>query len=153
MRKRNKKNLKTEKKGIRILKSLLKGFIVPTTEEKKYLYNILNINYKTYFRSIDGILLNNVNDINSVKSSKDFYLVEIKTTEKKTVKELPYDVFFGITKNEENLFKKITNYRLCIVHVLLKKYKFVTYKEYESLIQNKRIQYQVNFRKKIIQNK
>ena len=56
--------------------------------------------------------------------------------------------FFGITKNEENLFKKITNYRLCIVHVLLKKYKFVTYKEYESLIQNKRIQYQVNFRKK-----
>ena len=76
-------------------------------------------------------------------------MIEIKTTEKKSVKELPYNVFFGITKkNEENLFKKIKNYRLCIVHVILKDYKLLTYEEYDSLVQNKRIQYQVNFKKK-----
>ena len=79
---------------------------------------------------------------------EDFFLVGIKTTEKKSVKELPYNVFFGITQNEENLFKKIKNYRLFIVHILLKDYKLLTYKEYNSLVQNKRIQYQVNFKKK-----
>ena len=75
-------------------------------------------------------------------------MIEIKTTEKKSVYELPYNVFFGITKNEENLFKKIKNYRLCIVYVILKDYKLLTYEEYDSLVQNKRIQYQVNFKKK-----
>ena len=147
-REQNKKNLKTEKKGIKILKSLLKGFVVPTIDEKKYLYNLLNIDYKTYYRSIDGVLLKNNKNINSIKSVEDFYLIEIKTTEKKSVKELPYNVFFGITKNEENLFKKFKNYRLCIVHVILKDYKLLTYEEYDSLVQNKRIQYQVNFKKK-----
>ena len=147
-REQNKKNLKTEKKGIKILKSLLKGFVVPTIDEKKYLYNLLNIDYKTYYRSIDGVLLKNNKKINSIKSVEDFYLIEIKTTEKKSVKELPYNVFFGITKNEENLFKEIKNYRLCIVHVILKDYKLLTYEEYDSLVQNKRIQYQVNFKKK-----
>ena len=147
-REQNKKNLKTEKRGIKILKSLLKGFVVPTIDEKKYLYNLLNIDYKTYYRSIDGVLLKNNKNINSIKSVEDFYLIEIKTTEKKSVKELPYNVFFGITKNEENLFKKIKNYRLCIVHVILKDYKLLTYEEYDSLVQNKRIQYQVNFKKK-----
>ena len=47
-REQNKKNLKTEKKGIKILKSPLKGFVVSTIDEKKYLYNLLNIDYKTY---------------------------------------------------------------------------------------------------------
>ena len=92
-RKQNKKNLKTEKKGIKILKSLLKGFVVTTIDEKKYLYNLLNIDYKTYYRSIDGVLLKNNKNINSIKSVEDFYLIEIKTTEKKSVKELPYNIF------------------------------------------------------------
>ena len=147
MREQNYKNLKTEKEGIQILRNLVSGFTVPTIDEKKFLYNILDIDYKKYFNSIDGIILK-VGSISEVKSKKDFLLVEIKTTRSKTVKELPYGVFFGFTKNEEDLFKTIDNYRLCIVHTLLQKHILLEYHEYESLIQNKRTQYQVNFKSK-----
>ena len=88
MREQNYKNLKAEKEGIQILRNLVSGFTVPTIDEKKFLYNILDIDYKKYFNSIDGIILK-VGSISKVKSKKDFLLVEIKTTRSKTVKELP----------------------------------------------------------------
>ena len=147
MREQNFQNLKTEKEGIQILRLLEKGFDVPTIEQKKSLYKILDIDYKKYFNSIDGVILK-VDSFEDVRSKDDFLLVEIKTTRSKTVKELPYGVFFGFTKNEEDLFKSIENYRLCIVHTLLNKHILLEYHEYESLIQNKRIQYQVNFKSK-----
>jgi hypothetical protein len=147
MREQNIKNLKTEKLGITILRNLLNGFHVPNKLQLKKLYDILNIDYKKYSRSVDGVLLN-VNSFEDVKSKEDFTLIEIKTTSSKSVKELPYGVFFGFTENEENLFKSIDNYRLCIVHIILKKYVLLDYNEYTSLIQNKRVQYQINFKSK-----
>ena len=72
--------------------------------------------------------------------------MEIKTTKSKTVKKLPYGVFFGFTKNEEDLFKKLNNYRLCIVHVDMDDYVLLDYEQYISLISNKRIQYQISFK-------
>ena len=147
MRQENINKLKTEKEGIRILRNLESRFMVPSEEEKKFLFDILKIEYKKYFKSIDGIILN-VSSISEVRSSKDFILVEIKTTSAKNVKELPYGVFFGLTKNEEDLFKKKDNYRLCIVHNKLKKHILLKFKEYKSLIQNKRVQYQINFKSK-----
>ena len=45
-------------------------------------------------------------------------------------------------------FKSLKNYKLCIVHSHNREYVLLDFKEYESLIQNKRIQYQVNFRSK-----
>tara|TARA_Y100000996_G_C22413961_1_gene598465 strand:+ start:389 stop:838 length:450 start_codon:yes stop_codon:yes gene_type:complete len=148
LRPQNVQNLKTEKEGITILKKLVDGFLVPTKEQKVHLYDLLGIDYKKYFNSIDGIILN-VEDFDSVKTQDDFYLVEIKTTRSGSVTELPYGVFFGFTKNEEDLFKKINNYRLCIVHTILNKHILLTYKEYESLIQNKRVQYQINFKRSL----
>ena len=136
MREQNIKNLKTEKLGITLLRNLLNGFDVPNKLQLKKLYDILNIDYKKYSRSVDGVLLN----VNSFE--------EIKTTSSKSVKELPYGVFFGFTENEENLFKSIDNYRLCIVHTILKKYILLDYNEYTTLIQNKRVQYQINFKSK-----
>ena len=147
MREQNIKNLKTEKLGITLLRNLLNGFDVPNKLQLKKLYDILNIDYKKYSRSVDGVLLN-VNSFEDVKSKEDFTLIEIKTTSSKSVKELPYGVFFGFTENEENLFKSIDNYRLCIVHKILKKYILLDYNEYTSLIQNKRVQYQINFKSK-----
>ena len=147
MREQNIKNLKTEKLGITTLRNLLKGFDVPNKLQLKKLYDILNIDYKKYSRSVDGVLLN-VNSFEDVKSKEDFTLIEIKTTSSKSVKELPYGVFFGFTENEENLFKSIDNYRLCIFHTILKKYILLDYNEYTSLIQNKRVQYQINFKSK-----
>ena len=147
MREQNIKNLKTEKLGIMVLRNLLNGFDVPNKLQLKKLYDILNIDYKKYSRSVDGVLLN-VNSFEEVKSKENFTQIEIKTTSSKSVKELPYGVFFGFTENEENLFKSIDNYRLCIVHIILKKYVLLDYNEYTSLIQNKRVQYQINFKSK-----
>ena len=146
-RAQNLKNLTTEKIGIKILKNKLKNFIVPTKEERNYVYEKLGIDTKKYSRSIDGILLN-VPSAFDVKKAEDCLLIEIKTTNAKSVKELPYNVFFGFTQNEEDLFRSHSNYRLCIVHIGMNEYKLLTYAEYESLIQNKRIQYQINFKSK-----
>jgi len=124
-------------------------FLIPDKKEKKKLYDIARIDYKKYSRSTDGVLLErNVKNIDSVKNTNDFYFLEIKATKSKTVKELPYGVFFGFTENEENLFKKHANYRLCFIHVALKKYYIMDYREYSKLIQTskKRIQYQITFR-------
>ena len=146
-REQNIKNLKTEKEGIRVLKSLNSNFLVPTTEERKHIYKKFKIDYSKYSRSVDGIILN-VNSIDEIKSLDDFLFVEIKTTKSKSVKELPFGVFFGFTKNEEDLFESLKNYRLCIVHVILQEYYLLDHNEYLSLIQNKRIQYQINFKSK-----
>ena len=145
VRKQNIKNLNTEKIGITILKSKISEFIVPTKEERLHIYTNLNIDFKKYSRSVDGIILK-VPTAFDVKSEQDCLLVEIKTTNSKSVKKLPYGVFFGFTQNEEDLFKKHPNYRLCIVHTGLNEYVFLTYEEYTELIQNKRIQYQINFK-------
>lgn len=143
-RKRNLKNLKTEKEGIQILMENIPTFRCLKKEDRKSLYKVLKIDYKKYSRSIDGIILK-VPSLIDVKSEKDVILVEVKTTKAKKVKELPYGVFFGITKNEEDLFKTKKNFRLCIVHSLTKQHVLITYNEYIKLIQNKRVQYQVNF--------
>ena len=148
-REQNIKNLKTEKEGIKVLKSLNSNFLVPTIEERKYIYKKFKIEYSKYSRSVDGIILN-VDSIDKIKSLDDFLFVEIKTTKSKSVKELPFGVFFGFTKNEEDLFESLKNYRLCIVHVILQKYYLLDHNEYLSLIQNKRIQYQINFKSKTL---
>ena len=147
VRAQNIKNLTTEKIGITILKNKLDNFIVPNKEEKEHIFNILGIDIKKYSRSIDGVQLK-VPTAFDVKKAKDCLLIEIKTTNAKNVTELPYNVFFGLTKNEEDLFRSHSNYRLCIVHTGNNEFKFLTFKEYEGLIQNKRIQYQINFKSK-----
>ncbi|MCH2033057.1 MAG: hypothetical protein MK202_05985 [Tenacibaculum sp.] len=148
LRKQNLINLKTEKEGIKVLKEAIPSFFVPSKSEKEIIYEKLNIDFKKYSRSVDGIILN-VDTISDILNENDVILVEIKSTKAKNIKKLPYGVFFGITKNEEDLFKSLNNYRLCIVHTLSKEYIFLNFTEYESLIKNKRIQYQVNFKKEI----
>lgn len=144
-RERNIKNLKTEKEGIQILKEKIPNFYVPTSEERKALYQQLGINYSKYSRSVDGFILN-VPNFKDVKSDNDLLLVEIKTTKAKNAQNLPYGAFFGITQNEEDLFKTKSNFRLCIVHSIIRNYVLLTYKEYLDLIQTKRVQFQVNFK-------
>jgi hypothetical protein len=145
MREQNIENLKTEKEGIIALKKHLANFFVPTKEQKITLYKIAGIEYRKYFNSIDGVI-RNVPSFDDIKSTKDFTFIEIKTTKSKTVKKLPYGVFFGFTKNEEDLFKQLDNYKLCIVHVDMDDYVLLNYEQYCSLISNKRIQYQISFK-------
>lgn len=145
LREQNLKNLNTEKIGIQILRENVKGFMVPSKEQRKHVYELCDIDYKKYSRSIDGIIIN-VESFDLIESKSDFYLVEIKTTNAKNVTNLPYNVFFGFTKNEEDLFKKLDNYRLCIVHTGMRQHKLLTFNEYNSLVRTKRVQYQINFR-------
>ena len=56
-RKENLEKLKTEKDGIAILHEQLRGFIVPSVEEKRKLYELCDIEYRRFFKSIDGIVL------------------------------------------------------------------------------------------------
>jgi hypothetical protein len=147
MREKNIENLRTEKEGLIVLSQLIDNLIIPTKEQIIFLYELLNIDYKKYFKSIDAIALK-VKTFDLIKTKNDFFLLEVKTTKAKNVKTLPYGVFFGFTKNEEDLFKSHDNYRLCIVHTILKEHIFLTYKEYLALIKNKRTQYQINFKSK-----
>ena len=75
-RERNIKNLKTEKEGILILKKKISNFLIPTSNERKYIYKILDIDYRKYSRSIDGIILN-VPNVKDIKSENDLTLVEV----------------------------------------------------------------------------
>ena len=109
------------------------------------MYNISGIDYKQYSRSIDGVILK-VSRVDEIKSPEDFLFVEIKTTNSKSVTQLPYGVFFGFTENEEQLFKTLENYRLCFVHIGLDDYVLINYDEYMQLISNKRVQYQISLK-------
>ena len=96
MRQQNIKNLTTEKDGIKLLRRQVDKFFVPSIEERKFLYEISGIDYKKYSRSIDGVILK-TSHFNKIKSSKDFLFLEIKTTNSKSVKQLPSGLFFGFT--------------------------------------------------------
>jgi len=52
-RKENISNLKTEKDGITILRELMDGFMVPTKEQRQFLYKLCGIDYRKYSRSAD----------------------------------------------------------------------------------------------------
>ena len=70
-RKQNLKNLKTEKDGLDVLHEKLAGFVVQTSEERRFLYGLCNIDYKRYSRSIDGVVLF-MESIANAKSPKIF---------------------------------------------------------------------------------
>jgi hypothetical protein len=139
--------MRTEKLGISILRDLEPRFRTVNAGERAALFTVLGISPKKYQRSIDGVILK-VESINEVESHADLLLVEIKTTKSKKVTELPYGVFFGITENEEDLFKSLPNYRLCIVHTGLRKHVLLTFPEYQKMIHSKRVQFQVKFKSK-----
>ena len=86
-RKENLSNLKTEKEGIITLRELMDGFMVPTKEERQFLYELCSIDYRKYSRSVDGIQLL-VSCFNKIKSQDDFLFIEAKATKDKKVKTL-----------------------------------------------------------------
>ena len=146
MRNRNIQNLRTEKEGIQILRNLEPRFVTLEKIEKRRLFSLCGIDFKRFYNAVDGAIINC--PIDSIRTKDDFLFVEIKTTRSKNVTELPFGVFFGITENEEHLFSSCTNYRLCIVHTDLKAHILIDFQRYQQLIQNKRVQYQINFKSK-----
>ena len=141
-------NRKREKRGFEMLAKKIPGFYVPSSAEKDNLLRILGISPR-YKKTFDAIRLA-VPKYSDVTSAKDFDLVELKTTDK-CLPDLPRGFFFGMTDNEEMLLKVFEGkYFLCFVCLNEKTpgHCLLGWKELQDLVQNKRIQYQINLRMK-----
>ena len=140
-------NNKTEKKGIEILKNNFQNFLVPTKEQKIHILNLMGINRKRFIRTFDGLLLK-VKTFEDIRSHKDFEFIEVKNT-KKSLENFPNGFFFGFTMNEECLLRVFDNFSLVFVNTETEKFTHpIKFDEYDELIHNKRIQYQINFKSK-----
>lgn len=143
-------NRRREKRGFDFLAKAIPGFYVPTSAEKDKLLEILGIS-RSFKQTFDAVRLA-VPQFTSVKSAKDFDLIELKTTDE-CLPDLPHGFFFGMTENEEMLLKVFEGkYFLCFVclHEKTPGHYLVSWKDLQRLIQNKRIQYQINLRSKAI---
>lgn len=143
-------NYKRQDSALIYLKEVLPGFYIPTGDEKLEILSLLGIS-RGFKQTFDAIRLK-VSSFNGVKSAKDFDLLEVKATDK-YLPSLPSGFFFGMTENEEMLLKVFEGkYFLCLVSMNEKSpgYKLVGWKELKSLIQHKRVQYQINLTNALI---
>jgi hypothetical protein len=141
-------NRKREKRGFDYLAKEIRGFYVPTSGEKDKLLELLGIS-RNFKQTFDAIRLA-VPKFADIKSAKDFDLIELKVTDE-CLPDLPHGFFFGMTENEEMLLKVFEGkYFLCLtcLNAESRGYRLVPWKELQSLVQNKRIQYQINLRAK-----
>jgi hypothetical protein len=142
-------NADRQKRGFDLLREQLPGFYVPTAVEKKRLLEILGISQR-FLQTFDAIRLT-VNSFADVRNAQDFDLLELKNTDK-YLPNLPEGFFFGMTANEEMLLKVFEGkYFLCLVsnHPRSLGFKLVDWTHLESVTQNKRIQYQINLKKRV----
>ncbi len=140
----------TEKEGINYLIENHSGFFKIDLTTKKELLDLLKIEHR-YLQAFDLIYLPDWVD-KPIKSNfietylEDILLVELKTT-KKYLPENPKGFFFGATENEFNFGKLLgEKFRFCFVSINEKGSSFAlrTTEELESIIKNRRIQYQIN---------
>jgi len=139
-------NLKTENEGLRYVLRENKNCILLNKQDRQEIIETFKID-KKYARAFDAILLKKRSMAKKIKiNPTTAMLIEFKTTKKKLI-ENPRGFFFGATKNEFELAKKLGNkFRFCFVclHPKSRSYKFLTYSELKKLIKAQRIQYQIN---------
>lgn len=138
------KNLDTEQDGLAFIVAKEKGIYVPDKDQRLWLLDIMGVS-KKFVRTFDAIRLK-VASFDKIKNARDFELIEVKVTGKK-LPNFPEGFFFGMTENEEMLMKVLEpNFQLCLVslHSDGGEYKVLTYSGLNSLVKNKRIQYQIN---------
>jgi len=142
------KNNQTENEAIEYLASKDSRFIVPSREGRKGIMGLFHLD-KGFARAFDLVIIEghsgNEEEI-ELTNPKKITLVELKTTKKK-LPHFPRGFFFGATKNEFDLAKKLGGrYKFCFVslHPESAAYTLLSLSEIESLIKTKRIQYQIN---------
>lgn len=140
------KNNKTENEAVLFLLRENSCFRLPSKEERKEILNVLGLPH-SFSRAYDLVLLPSTEQSNTFSlSSRDWSLVELKTTKKKLI-NLPEGFFFGATENELRLAEMLGNrYWFCFVslHPESMGYVLLTAKELEKKVKTKRIQYQIN---------
>jgi len=140
----------TEKQGINYLIEEQSGFFKVDKEMKKELLARVNIP-NSFLQSFDMVYIHKLKGIHFDESYIETHLdevlfVELKTT-KKYLPENPKGFFFGATENEFNFGKLLGDkFRFCFVCLNEKSpsYVMLTMEELESIIKNKRIQFQIN---------
>ena len=144
------KNNNTEKEAISFLMEKDKSFIEPDKESRKAILEHFNLDSK-YIRAFDLIQVDghvSSEDKFTLNPKDKVTLIEIKST-KKRLQHNPYGFFFGATENEFFIANKLgENYKFCFVclHPDTKSYATLSNSEVENIIQNKRIQYQINLK-------
>jgi hypothetical protein len=141
-------NNKTEKRGIDFLMSTDKTFLLPTTEGRKKILEVLKLD-KKYYRAFDLFKLpghlNSEQEI-TVEDAKNITLIELKTTEK-YLPNNPKGFFFGATQNEFDIAEKLQEqYQFCFVslHPNSCNFSLLSLNDLDKHISNKRTQFQIN---------
>ena len=146
------KNNLTESEGLELVLNSSRDLFVPDTDGRKQILELLGVD-KKFSRAFDLIRVKGANaDSNTlpISNPKDITLIELKTTKERLLNN-PYGFFFGATENEFNLAKLMGvqfNFAFVCLHPDCHSVKFLTLAELNPLIQNKRIQFQVNLKGK-----
>lgn len=141
-------NNKSEKEAIDYLLQSNESFIQLDNANRKILMEFLGIESR-FSRAFDLIQIKGHSSVEKAINLSDkssITLIELKTT-KKELPNNPKGFFFGATKNEFDLAKRMGDqYKFCFVtlHPNTLGYKLLTLEEMERIIRNKRIQYQIN---------
>ena len=141
-------NNKTEKEALDFLLSRKCGFVRPDKKGRKEILHLLRLP-ASFARTFDLLWLPGAakaGDHVDIRNLNQFTLVEVKSTKKKLPKH-PAGFFFGATKNEFDLAKRLGNkFRFCFVclHPNIRKYSLMTLGELNRKIKTKRVQYQIN---------
>lgn len=140
----------TEKEGVKYLLENHTGFFKIDLPIKKELLDLFGVDHK-FLQSFDLIYIPRLEgqEVNSnfIETNKDeIIFVELKTT-KKYLPLNPKGFFFGATKNEFDFAERLGDrFRFCFVSIHEKgsSYSLQTIDELNSIIKNKRIQFQIN---------
>jgi len=144
------KNNQTESEGLELVLNTSRDLFLPDKDGRKQILKLLGLD-KKFSRAFDLIRVKGANADSKtlpISKPKDITLIELKTTRAK-LPQSPYGFFFGATENEFNLAKLMqAQYEFAFVclHPDYNSVKFLTLAELNPLIQNKRIQFQVNLK-------
>lgn len=140
----------SEKEGIKYILDNYKEMFNPDARVRKELLKRFNIEQR-FSKAFDLVQIpgsdNTVEEIN-IEDIEVINFIELKTTKKKLLNN-PSKFFFGATQNEFDLADKLGNkYKFCFVslHEESKSASFLSKEEIFSIIQNKRIQFQINLK-------
>jgi len=140
----------SEKEGIQYILDNYKEMFNPDAKVRKDLLKRFSIDQR-FSKAFDLIQIpgsDNTIEVINIDDIEVIKFIELKTTKKKLLNN-PSKFFFGATQNEFDLADKLGDkYKFCFVslHEESQSASFLTKDEMLQIIQNKRIQFQINLK-------
>lgn len=143
-------NNRLEKDGIEFMKQYRTGYFSVDNRERKHILDLLGQPH-TFSRAFDMIYIPRFEGTIVTQETIDTHideiiLIELKVT-RKLLPESPKGFFFGATRNEFRLARKLgEKFRFCFVclHPESRSAKPLSLSELKQIIRTRRIQYQIN---------